>query len=105
MHVFERVAEVNQHQVTFVADVGIDRGTALHCFNHSDGLPENAIEMERFLLPPSSAAEAKHLVKDIRAFERERGGRKLSHAASPIPRPAEWASRTDNGRERFRRTS
>src|SRR5690348_16540597 len=102
MHAVERLAEMQQQQIAFVANVGIEGGAGSHRSDHGGRLVENTIAMKRFLLPPIRAAEAKHLMQGVRAFERERNGRKLSHVAAPILRPAGWAFHARSGPEKFR---
>src|SRR5689334_4184192 len=102
MHAVERLAEMQQQQIAFVANVGIKSGAGSHRSDYRGCLLKNTIAMKRFLLPPIRATEAEHLMQGVRAFERERNGRKLSHVAAPIPRPARWAFHARSGPERFR---
>src|SRR6185437_5957103 len=103
MHSVERLAEMQQQQIAFVANVGIKGGAGSHRPDHGGRLFENTIAMKRFLLPPIRAAEAEHLMQGVRAFERERNGGKLSHVATPILRPARWAFHARSGPEKLRR--
>src|SRR5690348_9159887 len=103
MHAVERFAEMQQQQIAFVANVGIEGGAGSHRSDHGARLFENTIAMKRFLLAPVRAAETKHLMKGVRAFEGERNRRKLSHVAAPILLPAKWACHARSGPGKFRR--
>ena len=87
VEVFEGVAEVDEHEVAFVADQGEERGlvrvaffvSRFHGTQDFDGLLEDPVTVEAFLRVPGTAMEAEHLVKAEGAFESQGNGVGVGH--------------------------